>query len=78
VKTVEEMWEEIVRKVASNETFLAALLAYPKAAVQRELRIATPEVLQFSVHQDGILSINFVLPQAELSEANLSTNVAGT
>ncbi len=78
VKTLEGVWEEIVRKVVSNETFRAALQVYPKVAMQRELGIAIPEVLQFSVHQDGTLIINFVLTRAELSEAKLRTNLAGT
>ena len=78
VKTVEEIREEIIRKASENEAFRAELLADPKAAIERELGVAIPEGFQIGVHEDNIMSINLVLPPAELSEADLSAVVAGS
>lgn len=78
VKTVEEIREEIVKKASENEAFRAELLADPKDALEKELGVTIPEGFKIGVHEDNIMSINLVLPPAELSEADLSAVVAGT
>jgi len=78
VKTVEEIRAEIIQKASENEAFRAELLADPKAAIERELGVAIPEGFKIGVHEDNIMSINLVLPPAELSEADLSAVVAGS
>ena len=78
MKTVEELREEIIRKAVENESFRSELLTDPKAAIERELGVAIPDGFKIGVHEDNIMSINLVLPPAELSEADLSAVVAGT
>ncbi|MCY3822869.1 MAG: NHLP leader peptide family RiPP precursor [Nitrospinae bacterium] len=78
MKTVEEIREEIVKKASENEAFRAELLADPKDALEKELGVTIPEGFKIGVHEDNIMSINLVLPPAELSEADLSAVVAGT
>ncbi len=78
VKTVEEIREDIIRKASENEAFRAELLADPKDAIEKELGVTIPEGFKIGVHEDNIMSINLVLPPAELSEADLSAVVAGS
>lgn len=77
VKTVEEVREEIVKKASENEAFRAELVADPKVAIEKELGVTIPEGFKIGVHEDNIMSINLVLPPAELSEEELSAVVAG-
>ncbi len=77
MKTVEEVREEIVRKASENEAFRAELVADPKIAIEKELGVTIPEGFKIGVHEDNIMSINLVLPPAELSEEDLSAVVAG-
>lgn len=78
MKTVEEVREGIIRKASENEAFRAELLADPKDAIEKELGVTIPEGFKIGVHQDNLMSINLVLPPAELSEADLSAVVAGS
>ncbi len=78
MKTGDEVREIIAKKASENEAFRTELIADPKAAMERELGVAIPEEFQISVHQDGIMSFNLVLPPSELSEAELSAVAAGT
>ncbi|MDE0331718.1 MAG: NHLP leader peptide family RiPP precursor [Nitrospinae bacterium] len=77
MKTVEEIRDDIIRKASVNEAFRADLLSDPKAAIEKELGVTIPEGFKIGVHQDNLMSINLVLPPAELSEADLSAVVAG-
>ncbi len=78
VKTIEEVREEIIRKASENEAFRSELLTNPKAAIEKELGVTIPEGFKIGVHQDNLMSINLVLPPAELSEADLNAVVAGS
>ena len=46
--------------------------------MKRNWGVTIPEGFKIGVHEDNIMSINLVLPPAELSEADLSAVVAGT
>ena len=68
----------IINKAVENEAFRSELLADPKAAIEKELGVSIPEGFKIGVHEDNIMSINLVLPPAELSEADLNAVAAGT
>ena len=77
MKTVQEMREEIIKKASESQAFRTELLTDPKATIERELGITIPEGFKIGVHTDNVMSINLVLPPAELSESDLNNIVAG-
>ncbi|GAB4191024.1 MAG: hypothetical protein Tsb002_19360 [Wenzhouxiangellaceae bacterium] len=69
---------ELVEKALTDEAFRQALLADPKAALEKEWGVTLPEGLNIKVHQEKRNELHVVLPNAaaasdELGSAELSS-----
>ena len=69
---------KLVDKASNDPAFRAALLADPKAVLEKELGIPIPAAISVTVHEESRSSIHLVLPPADkLSDDELAAVAGG-
>lgn len=68
--------------LASDPEFRAALLADPRAAVSKLVRVALPDAVQVEVHEETLTHIHLVIPAqsapGQISDDDLELVAGGT
>lgn len=72
---------ELVQKALTDDQFRQALIADPKAAIEKEWGVALPDELTITLHQETRTQLHVVLPFApnvsdELSASELTADSA--